>query len=85
MGWEYDEIRQAARQQRSQSKHSAKGRQPGLTGRIRDLRMELREVDLKDLKAPDLRELRLFFTELSMLARRKPEAERKRVFPPLPS
>jgi ParB family chromosome partitioning protein len=85
MGWEYNEIRQAAKQQRLDSNRSRGPRQPGLTRRVRELRMELRNVDLHDLMATDLRELRLFFAELSMLARTKQEDGRKRVFPLLPS
>jgi ParB family chromosome partitioning protein len=83
--WEMAEVRAAVRAQRFGPNQKTAGRQPGLTRRIQALRKELRDLFPEHLTAADMRELRQLFLELGVLARARPEAERKRVFPPLPS
>jgi ParB family transcriptional regulator, chromosome partitioning protein len=80
--WDRQHVRDATRQRFAANRGEA--RSPGLTRRIHDIRMELRDVASEHLTEADRRELRLLFAELSMLAR-APTSRRRRVFPPLPA
>ena len=83
-GWDFPTLRAAIRQ-RFDSNQTARGRRPGLSRRVMELRQELRDVQLEDLSERDRTELRGLFNELAMLARAEPTTTRKRVFPPLPA
>ena len=80
--WDRQQVREATRQRFAANQADA--RPPGLTRRIHEFRMDLRDVGPEHLTEPDRRELRLLFAELSMLAR-APTTRRRRVFPPLPA
>jgi len=80
--WDRQQVRAATRQRFAANR--AEARPAGLTRRIHEFRMELRDVGPEHLTEPDRRELRLLFAELSMLAR-APTTRRQRVFPPLPA
>jgi ParB/RepB/Spo0J family partition protein len=85
--WDRALVRAAVRRlfaanRRSSARRSS--RPSGLTRRLHEIRMLLRDVHADDLTDHDRRELRLLFSELAMLARAKP-GSRQRVFPPLPA
>jgi ParB family transcriptional regulator, chromosome partitioning protein len=81
-GWDRAQVRHAVLQQVGVgANHSRRTR--AFARRARELRIDLRDVRADDLTKADVRELRLLFTELAMLARAKPGAQR--VFPPLPT
>jgi ParB family transcriptional regulator, chromosome partitioning protein len=82
--WDMARVRQAARSARFGPKQKAGERRPGLSRRVQDLRIELRDVELPQLRESDRRQLRLLFSELTILARARPSADGKRIFPPLP-
>jgi len=81
-GWDFGQLRAAIRQ-RFES-NQPRRRRPGLNRRVHDLRAELRELRAEDLSDTDRSELRRLFSDLAMLARAKPSAGRRPVFPPLP-
>jgi ParB family chromosome partitioning protein len=83
-GWDLAQVRTAVKQQRFGPNQTRQLRRPGLPRRLRELRMELRDVRPEDLGLADRRELRLLFTELAMLARANPQPGQRRIFPPLP-
>ena len=79
-GWDRQKVRAAAR-----DRLAPRGaRPPGLTRRIHQFRVEIRDIAAHQLKEADRRELRQLFSELAMLARASSE-RRKLVFPPLPT
>jgi len=80
--WDRQKIRAAAREGFAANHHRA--RQAGLRRRVRQLRMDLRDVTPEQLSEADRRELRLLFSEMSLLAR-APDGPHKKVFPPIPS
>jgi ParB family chromosome partitioning protein len=80
--WDRQQVRSATRQRFAANRNTV--RPPGLTRRIRQFRMDLRDMNADQLTEPDRRELRLLFSELAMLAR-APTGPRRRVFPPLPA
>jgi ParB family chromosome partitioning protein len=80
-GWDRQRVRAAARFQLNRS-GSETSRPPGLSSHVHQFRLLLRDVQPHDLTNLDRRELRLLFSELSLLAR-APERRRKPVFPPL--
>ncbi len=79
-GWDRQKVRAAIREVLV----PRGARPPGLTRRIHQFRIDLRDIRPDQLTEPDRRELRQLFAELSMLARASIE-RRKRVFPPLPA
>jgi ParB family chromosome partitioning protein len=79
--WDRQQVRAAARGRYAATRRH--GRPPGLTRRIHQFRLDLREVTVEHLSEADRRELRLLFNELALLAR-APAGPRQRVFPPLP-
>jgi ParB family chromosome partitioning protein len=83
-GWDRVDLRTAARRLFAANTRRPSTRPPGLTKRLHDLRVVLREVEAHDLTEADRRELRGLFSELSMLARAG-TARSERVFPPLPA
>jgi hypothetical protein len=83
--WDLAQIRTAIRQRRFGPNRSRSRRPPGLTRRVHDFRLELRDVQPEDLSEADRRELRLLFEELALLARARPRADRRPIFPPLPA
>jgi ParB family chromosome partitioning protein len=82
--WDMTRVRQAVRIARFGPKQKAGGRRPGLSRRLQDLRMELRNIQLPQLRESDRQQLRLLFSELAMLARARPSTDGKRIFPALP-
>jgi ParB family chromosome partitioning protein len=80
--WDRQQVRAATRQRFAANRIVA--RPPGLTRRIHQFRVDLRDLNADQLTEPDRRELRLLFSELAMLAR-APTGPRRRVFPPLPA
>jgi len=80
--WDRHRVRTVAREglaaNHNRSRHAA------LRRRVRQLRMELRDVTPEQLSEADRRELRLLFSEMSLLAR-APDGPRKKVFPPMPT
>jgi ParB-like chromosome segregation protein Spo0J len=81
--WGMVRVREAVRQARFGPNHHSGQRRPGLSRRIQDLRLELREVRLQQLRETDRQQLRMLFSELAMLARARP-VDGKPIFPPLP-
>ena len=79
--WDRQQVRTAARGHYAATRRQ--GRPPGLTRRIHQFRLDLRDVTAEHLTDADRRELRLLFSELALLAR-APTGPRQRVFPPLP-
>jgi len=79
--WDRQRVRTVAREGFA-ANHAR--RQPALRRRVRQLRMDLRDVTPEQLSEADRRELRLLFSEMSLLAR-APDGPRAKVFPPMPS
>jgi ParB family transcriptional regulator, chromosome partitioning protein len=80
-GWDRQQVRAATR---GRLVTRARGtRPPGLTRRIHQFRVDVRDIHADLLTEGDRRELRQLFAELGVLAR-APSTPRKRVFPPLP-
>jgi ParB family chromosome partitioning protein len=79
--WDRQQVREAASRRFAANPSE---RPPGFTRRVREFRMELRDIAPPVLTAADRRELRLLFDELAMLAR-APNGKREPVFPPLPA
>jgi ParB family transcriptional regulator, chromosome partitioning protein len=82
--WGMVRVRQAAHLARFGPNQRVGERRPGLSRRVQDLRLELREVRPQQLRDSDRQQLRLLFSELAMLARARPSANGKPIFPPLP-
>jgi ParB/RepB/Spo0J family partition protein len=80
--WDRQQVRAATRQRFAANQGVL--RPPGLTRRIHQFRIDLRDLTPDQLTEADRRELRMLFSELSMLAR-APTTPRRRVFPPLPA
>jgi ParB family chromosome partitioning protein len=80
--WDREMIRSAARQ-RFAANQGRGARPPGLTRRIHQFRVDVRDVAPDQLTEADRRELRLLFSELTLLAR-APTSPQRHVFPPLP-
>jgi ParB family chromosome partitioning protein len=78
--WDRQHVRTVAREGFA-ANHTR--RQPALRRRVRQLRMDLRDVTPDQLSEADRRELRLLFSEMALLAR-APDGPRKKVFPPMP-
>src|SRR5262249_33307199 len=80
--WDRQKVRAVARE--GFAANHSRGRQVGLRRRVRQLRMDLRDVTPEQLTEADRRELRPLFSEMSLLPR-TPDGPRQKVFPPLPS
>jgi ParB family chromosome partitioning protein len=80
--WDRQKVRAVARD--GVAPNHSRARQAGLRRRVHQLRMDLRDVMPDQLSEADRRELRLLFSEVSLLAR-APDGPRQRVFPPIPS
>jgi ParB/RepB/Spo0J family partition protein len=79
--WDRQQVRAAAR---GKGRFAANQERPaGLTGRLRKIRFELRDVRPDQLTESDRRELRMLFQELAQLGRAPTEAH-EMIFPPLP-
>jgi len=82
-GWDRLQVRAAAHGRAPRIR--PRGARPrGLTRRIHQFRVDVRDVRPDQLTEADRRELRQLFSELAMLARASTE-RRKLVFPPLPA
>ena len=81
-GWDRQQVRAAPHGRLQTRPRGARPR--GLTRRIHQFRVEVRDVRPDQLTEADRRELRQLFSELAMLARASTE-RRKLVFPPLPA
>ena len=80
LGWDRQKVRAAIRE-----RVAPRGaRPPGLTRRIHQFRVEIRDIAPYQLKEADRRELRQLFAELGIMARAA-VVQRQRVFPPLPA
>jgi ParB family chromosome partitioning protein len=80
LGWDRQKVRVAIR-----DRFAPRGtRPPGLTRRIHQFRVEIRDIAAYQLKEADRRELRQLFSELGIMARAT-IVPRHRVFPPLPA
>jgi hypothetical protein len=80
-GWDRQRVREAARAELGPNR-SRTSRPPGFSRHVHQFRLSLRDVQPHDLMEGDRRELRLLFSELSLLAR-APKERRRPVFPPL--
>jgi ParB family transcriptional regulator, chromosome partitioning protein len=81
-GWDRQQVRAATR---GRLAPRPRGRRPrGLTRRIHQFRVDVRDIRPDQLTEADRRELRQLFAELGMLARASTEP-RKLVFPALPA
>ena len=83
--WEISELRAVIRAGRFEANQSMSRRRPGLIRRVRELRMELRDLVSEDLTDVERRELRMLFADLRMLARLKSGGVRQTLFRPLPT
>ncbi|MBV9582147.1 MAG: ParB/RepB/Spo0J family partition protein [Chloroflexi bacterium] len=79
--WDRQQVRAAARGKgRFAANHPE--REPGLTGRLRKVRLELRALRADQLTESDRRELRILFQDLAIMGR-APTEVRAPIFPPL--
>ncbi|HEY3062712.1 MAG TPA: ParB/RepB/Spo0J family partition protein [Chloroflexota bacterium] len=81
--WDRGQVRRAARDRFAANQPLDAARPPGLTRRIHQFRLDMRDVPPEVLTDSDRRELRMLFSELALLAR-APTQARRQVFPPLP-